>query len=70
MLYKCKHINQYYLFMKLILYMPDFSEIYDLKANTPDDLKFLLDKIESIGFERRSNLLEGMMKELIRRINL
>jgi hypothetical protein len=48
----------------------EFAIIYDLKANTPDNLKFLLDKIESIGFERRSYLLEGMMKELIRRINL
>jgi hypothetical protein len=47
-----------------------FAEIYDIRSNTPEDLKFLCDKIKSIEFERRHYLLEGMMKELVRRINL
>jgi tetratricopeptide (TPR) repeat protein len=47
----------------------DFAEIYDIKANTPMDLQYLFKDIESIGFERRSYLVDGMMKELIRRIN-
>jgi hypothetical protein len=29
-----------------------FAEIYDLKGNTPEDLNFLSDKIEFMGFER------------------
>jgi hypothetical protein len=46
-----------------------FEEIYDIKANTPTDLQYLFKDVESIGFERRSYLVEGMMKELTRRIN-
>jgi hypothetical protein len=46
-----------------------FAEIFSIKAKTPTDLQYLFNTIESIGFERRSYLLEGIMKELIRRIH-